>query len=386
MLPSEPCQDVALRTQERGHSMRRKRFQRGSVKPRKRNGKNYWYAQWREEGLPKSKELGLVSKMTRIEAEQVLAEILEPVNLQAGRPGGVAMTFERFVELIYLPVYREKWKASTGMTEENRVTVHLVGALGPRLMKDITREALQSLLKQKSKELAQSCVDHLRFRLRSVFELALSEGVVERNPATALFTPRVCKESRERRVLGPEDIAKMATVLDLRERVVSRLAMCEGMRPGEILALQVGDVEPDCVWVRRRLYRGNIDTPKTKRSYRQVALTAQTATLLSAWGELQPEEPEAWLFPSENPATPIRRDNIWRRSMEPRLKTVGLQWATFQVMRRTFATLSKQAGVDAHTRSAQMGNTVDVQENEYAVSSFQDRLKAVRHLESTVLQ
>jgi len=67
--------------------MRRKRFQRGSVKPRKRNGKNYWYAQWREEGLPKSKELGLVSKMTRIEAEQALAEILEPVNLQAGRPG-----------------------------------------------------------------------------------------------------------------------------------------------------------------------------------------------------------------------------------------------------------------------------------------------------------
>lgn len=366
--------------------MRRKRFQRGSVKPRKRNGKNYWYAQWREEGLPKSKEMGLVSKMTRIEAEQALAEILEPVNLQAGRPGGVAMTFERFVEFIYLPVYREMWKASTGMTEENRITVHLVGALGPRLLKDITRDELQKFLNGKAKDLAPSCINHLRFRLRSVFELALSEGVVDRNPATTLYTPRVCKAGRERRVLSPEQMIEMASALELRERLVFRLATWEGMRPGEILALQVGDVESDSVWVRRRLYRGNIDTPKTKRSYRQVALTAQTATLLSAWKELQPEEPEAWLFPSENPATPIRRDNIWRRSMEPKLKTVGLQWATFQVMRRTFATLSKQAGVDAHTRSAQMGNTVDVNENCYAVSSFQDRLKAVRHLESTVLQ
>ena len=27
--------------------MRRKRFQRGSITPRKRNGKRYWYAQWR---------------------------------------------------------------------------------------------------------------------------------------------------------------------------------------------------------------------------------------------------------------------------------------------------------------------------------------------------
>jgi hypothetical protein len=72
--------------------------------------------------------------------------------------------------------------------------------------------------------------------------------------------------------------------------------------------------------------------------------------------------------------------------MLPQLKKVGLEWATFQVMRRTFATLSKQAGVDAHTRSAQMGNTVDVNENEYAVSSFEDRLAAVRKLEATVVQ
>jgi len=72
--------------------------------------------------------------------------------------------------------------------------------------------------------------------------------------------------------------------------------------------------------------------------------------------------------------------------MLPKLKKIGLEWATFQVMRRTFATLSKQAGVDAHTRSAQMGNTVDVNENEYAVSSFEDRLAAVRKLEATVIQ
>jgi hypothetical protein len=54
-------------------------------------------------------------------------------------------------------------------------------------------------------------------------------------------------------------------------------------------------------------------------------------------------------------------------------------------MRRTFATLSKRLGIDAHTRSAQMGNTVDVNENDYVVSSLEDRLAAVRKLESTVI-
>src|SRR6476620_10023873 len=108
--------------------MRRKRFQRGSLKPRKRNGRNYWYAQWREEGRPKSKELGLCSKMTRVEAEARLAEILQPVNVGSCLRN-VARTFENFVELVYLPVYRRKWKASTAMTEVNRTQFHLVRSL-----------------------------------------------------------------------------------------------------------------------------------------------------------------------------------------------------------------------------------------------------------------
>jgi len=158
------------------------------------------------------------------------------------------------------------------------------------------------------------------------------------------------------------------------------------MRPGEILALQLGDLDDDSVWVRRRVYKGDIDEPKTKRSTRRVALTVGTLALLDQWKlRLLGSPPETWIFGSEK-GTPMRRDNIWRKSMYPKLKPVGLEWATFQVMRRTFATLSKAAGVDAHTRSAQMGNTVDVNENEYAVASFEQKLAAVRKLESVVIQ
>ncbi len=67
--------------------MRRKRFQRGSLKTRKRNGKNYWYAQWREEGETKiERNLGLCSKMSRISAEGMLKEILKPINEEAEKP------------------------------------------------------------------------------------------------------------------------------------------------------------------------------------------------------------------------------------------------------------------------------------------------------------
>ena len=56
--------------------------------------------------------------------------------------------------------------------------------------------------------------------------------------------------------------------------------------------------------------------------------------------------------------------------MFPKLKPVGLARATFQVMRRTFATLSKAAGVE-RPGAAQMGYTADVNENAYAVASLE---------------
>jgi integrase len=244
-------------------------------------------------------------------------------------------------------------------------------------MRAITREQLQALLDGKAKQCGRSMVDHMRFRLRSIFELAISEGVVDRNPATSLFTPRNCR---------PVQAGTLVDCLDLREKVVARLATWEGMRPGEILSLQLSDLDGDSLWVRRRLYRGELDDPKNRRSARQVALTIGTKLLLEFWVErLQAGSGTDWLFPSEK-GTPMSRDNIWTRKMLRKLDPVGLGWATFQVMRRTWATWAKKAGINAHTRSAQMGNTVDVNENEYAVATFEEKLAAVRKLEKDVIQ
>ena len=156
------------------------------------------------------------------------------------------------------------------------------------------------------------------------------------------------------------------------------------MRPGEILGLRVSDLDDDSLWVRRRIYKGDLDDPKSRRSARQVALTSGTKLLLEFWVERSQTGSESdWLFPSEK-GTPMSRDNIWTRNMLPKLERAGLEWATFQVMRRSFATWAKKAGVDAHTRSAQMGNTVDVNENEYAVATFEQKLAAVRLVETAV--
>jgi integrase len=83
------------------------------------------------------------------------------------------------------------------------------------------------------------------------------------------------------------------------------------------------------VVIEQRLYRGDIDTPKTTSSRRTVALPTQTAKELRKWMPLVGKNAEAWVFASENPAKPLWRDNVWFRNMKPRLKNVGLGWANF---------------------------------------------------------
>lgn len=252
--------------------MRRKRFQRGSLTTRKREGKNYWLGQWREDGRHRTKELGLCSKINRLTAESLLQDILKPIK-GAERREQSRFTFEQFTELAYPPVFQRKWKISTAETEVPRIRFHFVQALGDKLMRSITRKEMQCLLDERAKNCGRSVLDHLRFRLRSILALALSEGVVDHNPATSLFTPRQFKAGRVREVLTPEQLQTMLTAFGLRERIIARLATWESMRPGEILALQLGDLDGDCVWARRRLYRANLDIPKNERSARQVALT-----------------------------------------------------------------------------------------------------------------
>jgi integrase len=73
--------------------------------------------------------------------------------------------------------------------------------------------------------------------------------------AAALFTPP-CKPEREKRVMSPEDIRLALGVLGTRDRLIFRMAVFDGMRPGEILAIRIGNISGDSVMIDQRAYKG----------------------------------------------------------------------------------------------------------------------------------
>lgn len=79
------CQSASSWTQEGISFMRRKRYQKGSVRPRKHGKTKVWVGQWWEDGHKRSKVLGRVSEMGKGEAEAMMAVILKRTNEDAGK-------------------------------------------------------------------------------------------------------------------------------------------------------------------------------------------------------------------------------------------------------------------------------------------------------------
>jgi integrase len=366
--------------------MRRRRFQHGGLSQRKRRGRLYWYLQWREDRQPKSKELGLVSDITRAQAEIMRAMIMEPVNKGLVHGANPTYTFGQFIETVYLPVALRRWKESTRMTTEALLRAHLLPAFGARLISEIRRDELQALLDRTAGiGRSRSIVDHLRWQLRSIFRLAMGDGAVTMDPTLGLSTPKSAKPTGEKRVLSSLDVQRAMKVLPIRERLIFRLATIEGMRPGEILGLQLQDVGEQSLHVARRVYCGDVDTPKTGRS-RLVALSPRTALLLSEWRSLLGDQrQEAWLFQSENPASPLNRDNVQRRHIQPMLAKIGLEWVTFQVMRRTNGSQAHKRGIDPKVAADQRGHGIGVAMAEYIQSDLEQKLQAMKTLDSEVV-
>jgi len=331
--------------------------------------------------VKKSRVLGFVKDMTKGDARESVAAIVASLTHEQNG----TRTFGAFVESAYFAFYSRKWKESTRENNVNRISVHLVSAFAERELTSFQRDELQDLLDAKARSgLSFSVVDHLRWDLKQIFDMAIAEGYIRLNPAVMLFTPKEAKKPVHRAMTIGEVVTCFGA-LDQRERLIAKLAILAGMRPGEIFALTWGRMTATHADIRQRVYRRKIDTPKTDHSLRHAALSEGLLAEIERWRlAAVSTRDDAWVFPSER-MTPMAKDNCWYRIMRPALNEVNLGWANFQVMRRTHATLMKVLGVDGKLVADQLGHTLDVNQNVYTQSPVASRLVIVNQLEKQLL-
>jgi integrase len=261
----------------------RKRHQTGGLK--KQRGK--WLGQWWVGDKRQSVVLGLIKDMTKGQARKRVARIVTEEN--AKRQADRAWKFGEFVEQIFFPFFKRKWKSSTASTVVQRISFHLVGEFGGRELKSFRRDELQDLLDRKAKTLSFSVVDHLKWDLNSIFNMAEAEGQVDRNPARLLFTPKEAAKP-VRRAMSMKEVQICFSVLGNRERLIAKLAVLAGMRPGEIFGLRWPQLTATYADIRQRVYRNVIDTPKTDQSLRKAALSKGLLQEIETWRAMAVDE------------------------------------------------------------------------------------------------
>ena len=98
-----------------------------------------------------------------------------------------------------------------------------------------------------------------------------------------------------------DEVRRLFSVLDIRERLIAKLAVLAGMRPGEIFGLKWERLGSEYADIRQRVYRGDVDPPKSVRSVRFAALSNKLLVSINELRALSLDtRADAWCFRRRN--------------------------------------------------------------------------------------
>jgi integrase len=208
--------------------------------------------------------------------------------------------------------------------------------------------------------------------LSMVFNYAMRNQWVIRNPAEHVEHARDERPLEERPmdmdVLTPEEVAALreaATPATYRDgklvtnnyRLLISFAVFTGCRAGEILGAAWNHID----WksgefhVRRAFREGHFQEPKTRTSYRSIALPGYLLKELKVWRLACPKSPHDLIFPNLD-GRPMSYSNLITRGFHPARKRAGIRRIRFHDLRHTFASLMISNGEDIVRVSRLMGH------------------------------
>jgi integrase len=278
-----------------------------------------------------------------------------------------APTFTEAVER-WWAVEGATMKGGTQDTYQNILHKHLNPAFGERPISDITIADVEAWWAGlRAKGYSYKRLRTIRGILAAIFRRAVTAGMLTRNPADAI-AGRMGREDREvRRAewLTEAELSKALAVAGQREPRYHPLLLTiasSGLRQGEALGLQVGDLDFErcTLAIRRNIRKHRIGSPKSGKP-RTVDVPPFTMAVLRGWidtvrAEAAVRGQEAtWLFPG-NTGKPIE-DKCPREALRRILKAAGIpRQLRIHDLRHTYASLALQRGVPLLVVSRQLGH------------------------------
>lgn len=190
---------------------------------------------------------------------------------------------------ITLNQYYEEWKAArqgtikgnTALNIESRYRNHIGPAMGHRKVVDIEKREIVHLQKQLAQKQKATTVNITIVQLKSIFNAAVADGIISRNPAAGVKPLKLDEETAtktyHRALTEEEQSAFMEQARQEWLYELIALLLCTGMRVGEATALTWNDIDyaNNVIHVTKTISRTaageyTIGTPKSKTSIRNI--------------------------------------------------------------------------------------------------------------------
>src|SRR3990172_8552617 len=344
------------------------------VRVRERNGA--WWVYIHHKGKRKAKKIG-----DKAAAELVASKIRVALAEGETEFDVPALTFKQYTARWLRSYPRIYCKPRTTEGYEAILTRHLLPAFGELPLRDITRQRIRTLIAEKVEMgLTRGTIRNILAPLRAILNHAHEDVFIPANPATRLGRLNRPKDEAETRKINPFTREEVACLLETAQGLCPRYyppflcAVRTGMRQGELLALQWGDIDFQgrFIEVRRSLSKGKVTSPKSGK-VRRVDMSKQLTQVLAVLREQREAEEavngrsldsETWVF-TNSAGSPIDPTNLVKRAFYPCLQKAGLRRIRFHDLRHTHASLLIQQGESLAYVKEQLGHhsiqvTVDV--------------------------
>jgi len=262
-------------------------------------------------------------------------------------PPQTPQTAFRKISEIRFSEFAESWLKSYAEIHVKQSTLARYGdiirriflpALGGMRLCRLSALHIQALVVERLKEVSPKTVWNETGLIKQMMSYARRWGYIQTDPSEPVKRPRVNRAEIE--ILNPEEIGRMLAKIDRRYRLALLTCVLTGLRAGELWALQWPDIDFETfqIHVRRSLWRGRFQTPKSRSSVRRIDIPERLANELKNWKLSSPPNELDLVFPN-TVGKPMAHDNMVKRHFEPALKRADLRHVSFHSLRHANATL-----------------------------------------------
>jgi len=204
----------------------------------------------------------------------------------------------------------------------------------------------------KTENLGAQTMAHVRFFLSGVYDFAIHKGYLPKgtsNPLRGVETAEI--EEAETRAYTAEETILLLDVLPPMPRAIVAVMGFAALRNSEVRGLQWPDYLPangnqlGMIQISRKVWRGRIGKPKTKKSKAPVPVIPQLAVILEEHRRACGGVTTGPIFPGRKSGIGCDLDGVYRHHMKSILRGIGFEWEGWYGLRRGAATTLDRLGV-----------------------------------------